>query len=453
MSRKERERLVVFAKIQSKELSRRDGGEVLGLSLRQMHRMYRRFVDQGDVGLVHRSRGGVSPRRSDAGEKSRALELCRGVYRGFGPTLAAEKLGENHGIWASHDTVRRWLREAGLVERTRRGRRSRRRRQRKERLGQMVQMDGSPHAWFEARGPACVLMTVIDDATGRRRGRFHESETLAAAMDAFGRWCRRFGVPQAVYVDRHSIYRSDREPTTEELRECKEPRTQFGRAMGELGVELIRARSPQAKGRVERSNGVLQDRLVKELRLANVSGIEQANAWLEGSGYFEQLDEKFAVEAADPLDAHKPVVVVLEDVLCVKDRRTVGLDGCVQWQGRVLQLQKPGKLREVEVWHRDDGSLALLGDGRRLVWEELDAAAQERLKRARRKANKRPIVNNKRVKPGPRQQIRLPGSLPPIARPPEPLARRACVSRNEKEVSAGGPGHRRARPRPPHGEV
>jgi transposase InsO family protein len=187
------------------------------------------------------------------------------MYRGFGPTLAAEKLGENHGIWASHDTVGRWLGEAGLLERTRRGRRSRRRRERKERFGQMVQMDGSPHAWFEFRGPSCVLMTVIDDATGRRRGWFHEAETLECAMDCFGRWVERFGVPQSLYVDRHSIYRSDREATAEELREGKSPRTQFGRAMDELGVELIMARSPQAKGRVERSNGVLQDRLVKEL--------------------------------------------------------------------------------------------------------------------------------------------------------------------------------------------
>ena len=168
MSRKERERLVIFTKIKNKELSRREGSEVLGMSLRQMHRSYVRFVAQGDRGLLHRSRGSVSPRRVDAGQKAQALELCRGRYRGFGPTLAAEKLGEVHGIWASHDTVRRWLREAGLLERTRRGRRSRRRRERKARLGQMVQMDGSPHAWFEDRAKPCVLMTVIDDATGRR---------------------------------------------------------------------------------------------------------------------------------------------------------------------------------------------------------------------------------------------------------------------------------------------
>jgi transposase len=417
MSRKERERLVIFAKIKSKELSRRDGSEVLGVSLRQMHRMYQRFLSQGDRGLVHRSRGAVSPRRIDAQERLRAMELCRGRYRGFGPTLAAEKLGEEHGLWVSHDTVRRWLRAEGLLESARRGRRSRKRRQRKERFGQMVQMDGSPHPWFGDCGPSCVLMTVIDDATGRRRGRFFEAETLASAMDTFGRWCGRFGVPQIVYVDRHSIYRSDREATADELLEGREPQTQFGRAMEELGVKLIKARSPQAKGRVERSNRTLQDRLVKEMALAGISGIEQANAWLESGDFFQKLDEKFAVEAADPLDAHRPLVVVLPDVLCVKERRAVGLDGCVQWRGQVLQLKDPGNLRQVEVWERLDQTVELLGDGRRLNWQQLDEAAQQRLKEARRRADKRPIVNNRRVKPGPTQQIRLTGSRPVLSAP------------------------------------
>ena len=262
--------------------------------------------------------------------------------------------------------------------------------------------------------PPCVLMTVIDDATGRRRGFFHESETLGAAMDAFGRWCERFGVPRSLYVDRHGIYRADREPTTQELLAGEDPVTQFGRAMKELGVELILARSPQAKGRVERSNGVLQDRLVKELALAGVVGIEAANAWLESSGFFEKLDEKFAVEAAEETDAHRPLVVRLEDVLCVKEKRAVSLDGCVQWAGRVLQTQDAGGLRAVEVWERFDGTVELLGDGRRLVWEELDQEAQKNRKELKKRAAKKPIVNNKRVKPGPKQQIRS-GTCTPAA--------------------------------------
>lgn len=408
MSRKERERLVILNKVKSKELGRREASEILGLSLRQVHRLWLRFKAESDAGLTHRSRGRASPRRVSLEDRARALAAYRLRYPGFGPTLLAEKLAEHEGIWISHDTARRWLLSEGLLERTRRGRRSRRRRQRKAQFGEMVQMDGSPHAWFGPGHPSCVLMTVIDDATGRRRGRFCATETLAAAADAFGQWCERFGVPRSLYVDRHSIYRSDREATADELRAGERPVTQFGRAMKELSVEMILARSPQAKGRVERSNGVLQDRLVKELALAGVSGIAQANAWLASSAYFEKLDEKFGVEAAEEIDAHRPLVSVLADVLCVKERRSVGLDGCVQWSGRLLQLSDAGSLRSVEAWERFDGTLTLWGDGRRLTWLELDDAA--RLAKAKAKSlarKKKPIVNNKPLKPNARQQISL----------------------------------------------
>jgi hypothetical protein len=257
---------------------------------------------------------------------------------------------------------------------------------------------------------------VIDDATGRRRGWFVEAETTAAAMGAFGQWCARFGVPRSLYVDRHSIYRCDRDPTAEELRAGELPVTQFGRAMRELAVELILARSPQAKGRVERSNGVLQDRLVKELALAGVAGVDAANAWLDATGYWEKLDARFAVEAAEEdVDAHRPLVSVPADVLCVKERRSVGPDACVQWSGRVLQLtDAAGALRSVEVWERFDGhgdaggTLTLWGDGRRLAWVELDDAARQAKAKAKRLARKKkPIVNNKPFKPNARQRIDL----------------------------------------------
>lgn len=357
MSRKERERLVVFSRVKGKELSRREGAQVLGLSLRQMHRVYVRWLRDGDRGLLHRSRGKPSPRRIEAAARERAVALYRSRFDDFGPTLFAEKLGLWAGIWVSHDTCRRWLRSEGLLQWTRRARRSRRRRQRKARFGELVQMDGSPHAWFESRGPECVLMTAIDDATGRRRGLFCEAETTESAMACFENWCRHFGVPQGMYVDQHSIYRSDREPTGEELRQGKSPMTQFGRAMAELGVKLILARSPQAKGRVERSNGVLQDRLVKELRLAGISDMASANRWLEESRFFQKLDERFAVAAADETDAHRPVVCDLKEVLCLKEQRAIGQDGCVQWHRRTIQLAVPGRLRKVEIWEHFDGTL------------------------------------------------------------------------------------------------
>lgn len=407
MSRKERERLCIFEQVKSKELSRAEGAEVLGISLRQMHRSYVRWLAEGASGLSHRSRGKASSRGVDVSERARGLAAYREHYRGFGPTFAAEKLGAKHGVWVSHDTVRRWLISAGLMEKGRRGRRSRRRRERMARFGQMVQMDGSPHDWFEGRCGSCVLMTAIDDATGIRRGRFFASETLFAAMETFGLWCDRFGVPQSLYVDRHGIYRADRDPTAQELRQKKRPVTQFGRAMAEMNVGLILARSPQAKGRVERSNGVMQDRLVKEMRLAGISSIAAANAWLESSGFWEQIDEKFGVEPRESVDDHRPLVMRLADVLCVKDRRGVGLDGCVSYEGRVLQLQNPGRLKQVEVWSDADGGLTVLGDGRRLGWVELSAPARRLAREASRREKRGPVRNNKVHKPTKAQQIRI----------------------------------------------
>lgn len=178
MNRKEREKLSVFSRVKDRLLTRREAAEALGLSLRQVHRMYCRYVAQGDKGVVHQDRGKASPRRTQSQERKKALELYRSMYRSFGPTFWAEKMGKDHGIWISHDTARRWLMEEGLLEKTRRGRRSRRRRPRKERSGQMVQMDRSHHLWFENRGKRCCLMVMIDDATSRMDGRFYEGKTM-----------------------------------------------------------------------------------------------------------------------------------------------------------------------------------------------------------------------------------------------------------------------------------
>ncbi len=409
MNRKERERLVVLSRVKDRELSRAVAAQVRGLSLRQMHRVYRRYRSEGDQGLVHRSRGKASPRKIALKERDKAMDLYRSTYRGFGPTLLAEKLGADHGLWVSHDAVRRWLIGEGLLERCRKGRRSRRRRMRKERFGQMVQMDGSHHRWFEGRGGKCCLMVMIDDATGQMRGRFHEQETLIGAMEIFGRWCDEFGIPQSLYVDRAGIYRSDRQTTLEEIKSKKPVLTQFGRAMKELEVTLILAKSPQAKGRVERANGTLQDRLVKEMRLAKISSIEQANAWLDQSRFFQKLSEQFGVKPADAADAHRPVVIDLSCVLCVKEKRSVSLDSCLQWQGQTLQLKGArAGLKQVELWQQLDGTLRINDGGRRLSFVPWTAPPKTR-----------PIVKNNQVhKPTARQQIRLAGSNPP--RPIEP---------------------------------
>jgi transposase InsO family protein len=360
MNRIDRERMVILSRVKDKQLRRGEAAEVLGLSLRQVHRLFLRYKAQGDAGLLHRGRGRASNRRIAKADRDRAFTLYREHYSGsegyagFGPTFFAEKLGTLHGLYVSHDTARRWMIGWGvLTEDLCRRRRSRKRRIRKSRFGEMVQMDGSEHDWFEGRGPRCVLMVMVDDATGKKLVRFYKGETVSAAMDMMNRWCTSHGVPASLYVDRAGIYRSDRDPTPEEIKGRNQPMTQFGRAMKELDVRLILARSPQAKGRVERANGTLQDRLVKEMRLKKICSIDDANTWLATGEFLADLNVRQSIGAMDPVDAHRPLVVNLSEVLCLKEKRTVSNDSCVQFSGQTLQLELlQGRVqpRVVEVW-------------------------------------------------------------------------------------------------------
>src|SRR5207248_310241 len=243
MSASDRIRLDALARVKRGELTVLGAAALMGLSVRQARRAYARFRAEGDAGLVHRLRGRPSNRRLGADVADRAVKLHQERYADFGPTLACEKLAAGHGLSLSPDTLTALLKERGLWERRRRRGRHRRRRERRASFGSMPQVDGSHHDWFEGRGERCVLMVAIDDATNRTYARLYPAETTGAAFDLFGRWAGRHGLPRAVYVDRHSIYRDEEHP---------EKPTQFGRAMKELGVELICAHSPQAKGRVER---------------------------------------------------------------------------------------------------------------------------------------------------------------------------------------------------------
>jgi len=253
----------------------------------------------------------------------------------------------------------------------------------------MLQMDGSHHDWFEGRASWCVLMVMIDDATNRTWAWFYPAETTEAAFDVFGKWVRCHGLPRSLYVDRHSIYRDEDHP---------DKPTQFGRAMKELGVELIQAHSPQGKGRVERRHAVFQDRLVKEMRLRNISDLHQANALLE-TVFLPEINRKYAVKAADDQDLHRNIEpgVDLADVLCVIEPRTVGNDWCVRWQNRWLQidprhvnLRLPRK--KVKVRQRADGSITVEYQGERLTTQDLSAKpAATKLKK--------PVINNRRHKP------------------------------------------------------
>lgn len=303
MSQKERVRLVVMQQVKQRELTLAQACEVLGVCYRQTKRVWRRYRLEGDRGLVHGSRGKPGKRAKPARLKARILARYQERYSDFGPTLAAEYLAAE-GMVVDHETLRRWRLAQGKPMMRRRRQRHRQWRERKPCFGAMVQMDGSHHDWFEGRGPRCVLMVMVDDATNRVWAKFFEEETTHASYDMLDDWARQHGLPQSLYVDRDSIYRCEGVGSVAEQLAGQEPQTQFGRAMKELGVELILANSPQAKGRVERMNGVLQDRLVKALRLEGISDMKAANAFV-AKEFLRAFNEKFQVEAASAADVHR----------------------------------------------------------------------------------------------------------------------------------------------------
>jgi transposase len=304
-----------------------EASELLRLSYRQTKRAWSRYQSEGDADLVHRLRGRPPNRHSPEEVKQQSLALYRQQYADYGPTLAAECLEKEDGVKVSVTTLRRWLLQEGLLERRRKRRQHRRRRTRREHLGELVQMDGSHHDWFEGRRGWAVLMVMIDDATGRVTARFYENESWASSSDLFQRYAKRHGLPRGLYVDQHSIYRPDGEPTDAELLDNCPPETQFGRAMRELDVELILARSPQAKGRVERMNGTLQDRLVKALRRAKISDLEAANRFLD-DGFLAEFNARFEVVAVGVEDWHRPLAAAtdLSRIVSIQEVRVVAKD-------------------------------------------------------------------------------------------------------------------------------
>ena len=374
MSQKERTRLGVMQQVKAEQLTLATAAEVTGLSYRQVKRVWRRYQQQGDKGLLHRSRGRPSNRTKPEKFKQRVLARYEERYAGFGPTLACEHLSRE-GLMVDHETLRRWLLASGDWRVERRRQKHRSQRERKPCFGQLVQMDGSEHDWFEGRAPRAVLMVMIDDATNRTYARFAEAETTRAAYDVFEGYVRQYGLPQGLYVDRDSIYKTTREPSIEEQLAGKRPLTQFGRAMKQLGVALELAYSPQAKGRVERRNGLLQDRLVKELRLAGIHDLAAANAFLEEQ-FLPQLNRRFCVNPAQPADVHRGVPRRLKEVLSWEEQRVVQQDWTVSWQGRYFQIaprheglclvKKKLILRELR-----DGTIQLVWGGEKLQGNEL----------------------------------------------------------------------------------
>jgi len=371
MRQKELSRVHIIREHIKGRIKQLEAAEQLGLSDRQVRRIVRRVEKEGDRGVIHRLRGRESRRRIRPERREHVLELCRSVYKGFGPVFASEKLAERDGIKISDETLRKWLHAEGLMESSRKRRPHRQWRERKRRFGEMIQLDGSHHAWLEERGPVCVLMGYIDDATGKKHGRFYEYEGTVPALDSLKRYIRRYGIPGSVYVDRHSTYRTTRPANLGEQLANEEVQSAFEKAAARLGIKVIHAQSAPAKGRIERSFRTDQDRLVKELRLQNIGTLAEANEFLEG--YWGRHNRRFSVAPVEAEDFHRPIGtgVNLDALLSVRTERTVRKDGTIAHQGRWYQLVDRPLGRTVEVEERTGGQLRIRSGERMLAYKAL----------------------------------------------------------------------------------
>ena len=381
MSEKEMRRAGVLSRVQARELKLVDGAELMGVSYRQSKRLWKRYREDGAKGLQHRSAGGRSHRAMAAGFRAKVLGLVRRKYGGaagerFGPTLAAEHLESDEGLQVDHETLRRWMLAEGLWSRERKRKAHRRRRQRKEHFGELVQLDGSFEAWLPASVEKQCLMNMVDDATSKTLSQLEEQETTWAAVDVLRAWVEKYGVPHALYTDWKNVYL--REATAKEQLRGEAPLTQFGRMCRKLGVKIIGASSPQAKGRVERSNGTQQDRLIKKLRLYRIRTMPEANRYLR-QHYLPDHNRRFSRAPVSPEDYHRnrPRKAELDAIFRLEEPRTISNDWVVQYQGRLLQIERESRYAtagsEVTVSEGRHGDLQIGYRERPEKWREIPA--------------------------------------------------------------------------------
>lgn len=374
MSQEEAKRGQLLALMEAGKISRQEGAKRMGITPRQARRLAKRYRIDGLPGLINKQRGKPSNRRMDEALKITAMQLVGAHYADFGPTLAAEKLAERHQIRLSVESTRQLMIDAGYWHPKRGGKPSvHRMRERRARLGEMIQIDGSPHDWFEGRDERCTLLVFIDDATGQlMQLRFVPNETTLDYMHVLHDHILTHGVPVTLYSDKHSIFRINTKEADPEAE------TQFSRAARELTIECIHAHSPQAKGRVERANQTLQDRLVKEMRLAGISDRDSANAWLPS--FMVEHNRRFAVAPGDARDAHLPYPGTPDEltrILSVHSTRLVSKNLSCQYKDRLLQIQSSGiglglRGAKVALHEHFDGSTELLWRGRPLRYTVLD---------------------------------------------------------------------------------
>ncbi|MGH9483080.1 MAG: ISNCY family transposase, partial [Terriglobales bacterium] len=366
-----------MAQLKRKALRLKEAAELLGISYRQGKRLKARYWAAGARGLVHGNAGKRSHRARPEAERERVLALVRERYGGgrggrFGPTLAVEHLAQDYGLEVGRETLWRWMLAEGLWSRSRRRQAHRQRRERKAHFGELVQMDGSFHAWLEERGAEACLLDLVDDASGRADGHFTAQETIWAAADALRGWVEKYGIPLALYTDHKNLY--VRPPSLAEQLRGEGALTQFGRMCERLGTRIIAAGSPQAKGRIERGHGTHQDRLVKKMRLRGIADYAAANAYLEQ--YWAEHNRRFGRAPRSAVDYHRQVPrgMDLDRVFSLQAERKLSQDWVVSYAGQLLQVEPGQRVRPrqpVTVEEQRTGKLRLLAGGRELRWHPI----------------------------------------------------------------------------------
>ncbi len=394
MRQEELRRLHIFKKVLGRELKQVEAAEKLSLSYRQAKRITKRVRIEGDKGIIHKLRGQPSKRKIPNKLKDKIIKLCRTRYKGFGPTFAVEKLFEIEEIKLSKETLRNWLIQEGLWQRRRKRKKHRKWRQRKDCFGEMLQLDGSHHDWFEGRGPKCVLMGYIDDATSRKYGFFYKYEGTIPAFGSLKRYLKRYGIPQSVYLDRHTTYKSTKKLTDEDQLNNREFLSQFERAAKELGIRVIHANSPQAKGRIERSFRIDQDRLIKEMHLANVSTIEEANKFLKS--YWSKHNKRFSVKPLKETDLHRlvPKGMDLDAILCRKTDHPLRNDFTIVHDKKLYQILDKAIGRKLTVEEGTNGARYITYKGRRLKYKQITARPKKEKSAPKLKKINRPSMEH-----------------------------------------------------------
>jgi transposase len=380
MSEPELRRAAVLAQVKSGAWTLVQAAERMEVSYRQAKRLWKRYRKHGAAALVHGNVGGASNRAKPKKVRAKVVRLIRQKYSGevgqrFGPTLASEHLASEDQIEVSASTVRRWMLAEGLWSRARKVREHRQRRGRREHFGELVQLDGSFHEWLEGRGPRGCLMNLVDDATGATLCRMGKQETIWAAVGVLQAWMEKYGVPRALYTDWKNVY--VREPTAKELLHGKPAITQFGGMCERLGIRIIAASSPQAKGRVERNHGTHQDRLVKKLRRKRITTHEQVNRYLEEE-YCDEHNRRFAIEPKSEVDYHLPAPGVRKrrEILRLETERVLANDWVVRHHNRFYQVERQSRIHApaksaVVVCEWEDGTVEIHYRDHKLSWHEI----------------------------------------------------------------------------------